>query len=106
MEKVLALNVGGTIHPLIFSIEDYNPDKIVFFPSKDTYLLCGKILERISWSEDKFFYRELMEIFEDYINKIYLEFKEHIPHFPTSVENEEFYLNFSVTCCKFSLKNC
>ena len=51
-EKILILSVGGSEEPLIFSINTFKPDKVVFLHSTATLYQCGKILEKIQWKNN------------------------------------------------------
>lgn len=48
-EKILILSVGGSPEPLTFSINDYQPDKIVFVHTPETLHYCALILNEIEW---------------------------------------------------------
>ena len=93
-EKVLILSVGGTEEPLIYSINEFRPNKLVFLHSKGSYYQCAKILERLNISPSCYFYDELFGLFNDYRTNFYSIFSEYMPNFPDVNENKDFYLNF------------
>ena len=93
-EKVLILSVGGSEEPLIFSINEFRPNKLVFLHSKGSYYQCAKILERLNISQSCYFYNELFDLFNNYRANLFSVFSEYMPNFPEVNENKDFYLNF------------
>ena len=93
-EKVLILSVGGSEEPLIFSINEFRPNKLVFLHSKGSYYQCAKILERLNISQSCYFYNELFDLFNNYRANLFSVFSEYMPNFPDVNENKDFYLNF------------
>lgn len=58
-EKILILSVGGSPEPLIYSIKDYQPDKIVFIHSPETLHYCALILNDVDWKKELGFEKNL-----------------------------------------------
>lgn len=67
-EKILILSVGGSPEPLIYSINDYQPDKIVFVHTPETKHYCAQILNKICWDKENEFdsnLSALVNLFQD-----------------------------------------
>ena len=69
-EKILILSVGGSEEPLIFSINTFKPDKVVFLHSTATLYQCGKILEKVQWKNNDELIVGLSNLFKKYKNSI------------------------------------
>ena len=93
-EKVLILSVGGSEEPLIYSINEFRPNKLVFLHTEGSYYQCAKILERLNISPSCYFYNELFGLFNDYRTNLFSVFSEYMSNFPDVSENKDFYLNF------------
>ncbi|WP_298534912.1 hypothetical protein [uncultured Methanobrevibacter sp.] len=85
-EKILILSVGGSPEPLIYSINDYQPDRIVFVHTPETLHYCGEILDSIDWDKGEKFITGL-SILEKSYNEEYELFKAN--------NNIETYLDFN-----------
>ncbi len=55
MGKTLILSVGGSLSPIIFSIKHHQPDKIIFFTSKETEKQISEILQQIDLNQTHYF---------------------------------------------------
>lgn len=93
-EKILILSVGGSEEPLIFSINTFNPEKIVFLHSTATLYQCGKIIEKVQWNKEKSLNKDLSKLFKDYKDKLCTHFRKLLPDFTSPEENDEFYISF------------
>ena len=93
-EKILILSVGGSEEPLIFSINTFKPDKVVFLHSTATLYQCGKILEKVEWKTTDDLILGLSQLFKNYKNTFFEIFSEILPNFLHFNENDEFYVSF------------
>ena len=93
-ERILILSVGGSEEPLIFSINEFKPDKIVFIHSTATLYQCGKIIEKTKWNKESELGKDLSNFFIEYKNKIFDIFRSLISDFPSPEEYDEFYSDF------------
>lgn len=93
-EKILILSVGGSEEPLIFSINTFKPDKVVFLHSRATLYQCGKILEKVQWKNNDELIVGLSNLFKKYKNSFFEIFREILPNFLSYEVNDEFYVNF------------
>ena len=75
-EKILILSVGGSPEPLIYSINEFKPDKIVFMHSPQTLYEIGNVLYKVDWDNYFPYKDDLNELVKAY-NKEYNEFKEN-----------------------------
>ncbi|ADC47028.1 CRISPR-associated protein TIGR02710 family [Methanobrevibacter ruminantium M1] len=51
-EQILILSLGGSPEPLIYSIKEFKPDKVVFLCSPQTLKECDGILEETAFNEE------------------------------------------------------
>ena len=93
-ERILILSVGGSEEPLIFSINEFKPDKIVFIHSTATLYQCGKIIEKTKWNKESDLGKDLSNLFNEYKNKLFDIFRTLISDFPSPEEYDEFYSDF------------
>lgn len=93
-KKILVLSVGGSEEPLIFSINEFKPDQIIFLHSTSTLYQCGKIIEKVQWNNNSELNLHLSHLFKNYKNNLYEIFRKILADFQSPNENEEFYSNF------------
>lgn len=79
--EILILSVGGSPEPLIYSINEFQPDKVVFLHSPQTLYQCGIVLNKVDW------YNEDNEL-SDYVNNFDKEIddlkkRENIANYPS-----------------------
>ena len=60
-EKILILTVGGSPEPLIYSINEFKPDAILFLHTPETFNECGKIINETGFNESKVEYAEIKD---------------------------------------------
>ena len=90
-EEILILSVGGSEEPLIYSINEFKPDKVVFLHTPGTLYQIAKILDKVNWNKDNDIILDISHYFSQYKNILYSIFKEFIPNFPKENENDKFY---------------
>ncbi|AMK15253.1 TIGR02710 family CRISPR-associated CARF protein [Methanobrevibacter olleyae] len=60
-EEILILTVGGSPEPLIYSINEFKPDNVLFLHSPETLKECSKIINETGFNESKVEYLEIKD---------------------------------------------
>lgn len=51
--RLMVVSLGGTIAPIIKSLEKYKPERIIFLVSHDSAMEVSKVLDSLDWRPDK-----------------------------------------------------